>query len=72
MKAGRTDFNCYERVRIINITDEEDKWLNGKEGILTNPFGQFIDGDVGVYLDNTVDCVNGICNLKIGEFEVIE
>lgn len=69
MKIGNTNFETYTRIRIKDIKGT-DKFLNGKEGTLTHPFGCFPSGDVGVYLDNTKN-TKDICNLFIGEFEII-
>ena len=50
----------------------EDKWLNGKEGSLTHPFGCFGGSpDVGMYVDNKALLNMGICNLMNNEFEEI-
>ena len=59
-----------KRIRIKGLTGEES-FLNGREGDLTNPFGCFPVGDVGVYLDNKIDLNMGICNLNHGEYEVV-
>jgi len=71
MKAGKSKYEVGTRIRIKNIKGE-DKWLNGREGTLTHPFGCFGEsGKVGVYLDNTATVKMGICNLMNNEFEKI-
>ncbi len=70
MKAGKSNFDCGVRVRIGGLKGD-DAWLNGKQGELTNPFVCLPIGEVGVYLDQKVDCSQGTCNLMIGEFEII-
>ena len=59
-----------KRIRIKNLVGE-DCFLNGREGRLTKPFGCFPISDVGVYLDDKLNVNMGICNLKHGEYEII-
>jgi hypothetical protein len=69
MTIGKTQYETGTRIVIKGLTDE-DKDMNGLTGTLTQPFRCFEYGDVGVYLDSNK--IMNICNLKIGEFEVIK
>ena len=61
MKVKDVDLknNLGKRIKIVFISDEEDKYLEGLTGELCYPFGMFYYGyasKVGVYLDNGKIC----------------
>jgi len=62
----------YKRIRIKKICNNEDKDLEGREGILTTPFVNF-KGVVGVWLDKKYGVEEEICNLfEDDEVEIIK
>lgn len=75
MKAGQTDFEVGTRVQLENIKGE-DKELNGLIGTITHPFafGETKKGWVGIHLEGGKATMpyGGQCNVKIGEFKVLD
>ena len=71
MKAGKSQYKVGTKIRIKGLTGD-DADLNGRTGRLTHPFGCFPVNYVGVWLDRRQELTEPICNLKLGEFEVIE
>lgn len=49
--AGKTHCEVGTKVRVKGITDQHDKDLNGRTGVLCQPFYKFPIRDVGVRLD---------------------
>lgn len=51
MRAGKSKHELGIRVMVANITDPNDKDLNGLLGTLCHPFPKYPIGDVGITLD---------------------
>lgn len=71
MKAGKSNLSCDTKIVIKNIAGE-DADLNGLTGTITHPFGCFLEGDVGVYIDEKFNVPLGKVNIFLGEFEAVD
>lgn len=69
--AGRSQYKVGTRVRLKGITDPFDKDLNGREGILVQPFKKFPIQDVGVLLDTGDPHDPRPVTVYLNEFEVV-
>ncbi len=73
MNAGLTDLKVGTRVKLTNLTGEDEE-LNGLTGSLTHPFAFAETGKdwVGVYLDHTATMpYGGKCNVLVSELEIL-
>lgn len=66
-----TNLTTGTKVRICNITDDTDMFLNGLTGTITHKFPAYEFGDVGIFLDKPCKHAE-TCNVLFGEYEVIE
>lgn len=75
MDAGQTKMKVGTIVEICNLKGEE-KYLNGKRGMVTHPFafGETRKGWVGIWLDagSAPMPYGGNCNVRVTECKIIE
>ena len=55
--------NLNRRIRITNIQGEEEEFLIGKTGTLTDKSADFPIGMCGIFLDDVSGMEQAICNL---------
>lgn len=76
MKAGKSNFKVGDKVVISGITDEDYKFLNEEEAVVTHPFsfGCQNEGWVGLYFNKTFTQMrpNNRVNLEEKYIKLIE